>query len=209
LPAFHHYDIYDELHSSSDGQRFETQINTINARYSRKYFTLKKGVSAYTLVLNHAPINAKVIGTHEHESHYVYDLPHNNTTDIKPERHSTDTHGTNQVNFWILHVFGYRFAPRYRDLYKRMDTLVGFMHPNHYKDSLIKPVRKVFDSLICKEWPNVQRIVASLAQKDVTQATIVRKLLRCGNPDFDGINSDPDDFDIDLVTDDNALINFP
>src|SRR6516162_10771318 len=34
-------------------------------------FTLKKGVSAYTLVLNHAPINAKVIGTHEHESHYV------------------------------------------------------------------------------------------------------------------------------------------
>jgi TnpA family transposase len=121
-------------------------------------------------------INAKVIGTHEHESHYVYDLLHNNTTDIKPERHSTDTHGTNQVNFWILHVFGYRFAPRYRDLYKRMDTLVGFMHPNHYKDFLIKPVRKVFDSLICKEWPNVQRIVASLAQKDVTQATIVRKL---------------------------------
>ena len=172
-------------------------------------FTLKKGVSAYTLVLNHAPINAKVIGTHEHESHYVYDLLHNNTTDIKPERHSTDTHGTNQVNFWILHVFGYRFAPRYRDLYNRMDTLVGFMHPNHYKDFLIKPARKVFDSLICKEWPNVQRIVASLAQKDVTQATIVRKLLRCGNPDFDGINSDPDDFDIDLVTDDNALINFP
>jgi hypothetical protein len=34
---------------------------------------LKKGVSAYTLVLNHVPINAKIIGTHEHESHYVYD----------------------------------------------------------------------------------------------------------------------------------------
>jgi hypothetical protein len=43
--------------------------------------------------------------------------------------------------------------------------LVGFMHPNHYKDFLIKPVRKVFDSLIGKEWPNVQRIVTSLAQK--------------------------------------------
>jgi len=27
-----------------------------------------------------------------------------------------------------------------------------------------------------KEWPNIQRILASLAQKDVTQATIVRKL---------------------------------
>ena len=71
---------------SSDGQRIETQIPTINARYSSKYFGLKKGVSAYTLVLNHVPINAKIIGTHEHESHYVYDLLHNNTTDIKPER---------------------------------------------------------------------------------------------------------------------------
>jgi hypothetical protein len=30
--------------------------------------------------------------------------------------------------------------------------------------------------LIVKEWPNIQRILASLAQKDVTQATIVRKL---------------------------------
>lgn len=176
LPVFRHWDIQDALHSSSDGQRLETQIDTINARHSRKYFNLKKGVSGYTLVLNHAPINAKIIGTHEHESHFVYDLLHNNTTDLKPERHSTDTHGTNQVNFWILLVFGYCFAPRYRDLHKKMDTLVGFHHPSHYKDFLIKPARKVFDELIRTEWPNIQRIMASLAQKDVTQATIVRKL---------------------------------
>lgn len=36
--------------------------------------------------------------------------------------------------------------------------------------------RKVFDKLIIKEWPINQRILASLAQKEVTQATIVRKL---------------------------------
>ena len=41
LPVFHQYDIQDELHSSSDGQRTETQINTINARHSSKYFGLK------------------------------------------------------------------------------------------------------------------------------------------------------------------------
>ncbi|HIF5920183.1 TPA: Tn3 family transposase, partial [Raoultella ornithinolytica] len=56
LPAFHLYDIQDTLHSSSDGQRMETQINTLNARYSPKYFGLQKGVSAYTLVANHVPI---------------------------------------------------------------------------------------------------------------------------------------------------------
>jgi TnpA family transposase len=97
----------------------ETQINTINARHSPKYFGLHKGVSSYTLVANHVPINAKIIGTHEHESHYVFDVLYNNSSDIKPARHSTDTHGANHVNFWILHVFGYLFAPRYRNLKKK------------------------------------------------------------------------------------------
>ena len=96
LPAFHLYDIQDKVHSRSDGQRLETQINTINVRHSPKYFGLQKGVSAYTLVANHVPINAKIIGTHEHESHYVFDLLYNNTSDIKPERHSTDTGNISQ-----------------------------------------------------------------------------------------------------------------
>ena len=176
LPAFHLYDIRDDVHSSSDGQRIETQIDTVNARHSPKYFGLQKGVSAYTLVANHVPINAKIIGTHEHESHYVFDLLYNNTSDIRPERHSTDTHGTNQVNFWTLHVFGYQFAPRYRDLHKKMEKLVGFQSPGEYGELLIKPSRKVPEDLIIAEWPNVQRIMASLAQKDVTQATVIRKL---------------------------------
>jgi TnpA family transposase len=41
---------------------------------------------------------------------------------------------------------------------------------------MIKPSRKTYEDLIEKEWPNVQRIMASLAQKDVTQPTIIRKL---------------------------------
>lgn len=173
---FDQYDIDDLKHSSSDGQRIETQIHTINSRHASKYFGLKKGVSAYMLVANHVPSNARIIGTHEHESHFVFDILHNNTTDIQPERHSTDTHGTNQVNFFLLFFDGYQFAPRYRDLHKRMSSLVGFHHPGHYADCLIKPVRKTVDLLIVKEWPNIQRILASLAQKDVTQATVVRKL---------------------------------
>ena len=142
LSMYEQYEIDEHRHSSSDGQRIETQIHTINARHSSKYFGLKKGVSAYTMVLNHVPCNARIIGTHEHESHFVYDILHNNTTDMKPERHSTDTHGTNQVNYIILYAFGYQFAPRYRDLHKKMDGLVAFRHPNHFTGCLIKPTRK-------------------------------------------------------------------
>jgi len=56
------------------------------------------------------------IGADEHENHVVFDILFNNNTDIQPEIHSTDTHGTNEVNFALLHVFGYQFAPRYKDL---------------------------------------------------------------------------------------------
>ena len=72
-------------------------------------------------------------GRNDHESHYVFDLLFNNTTDIQPEVHSTDTHGTNEVNFALLHLFGYQFAPRYRDIYDKVpEALYGFNHPSQY-----------------------------------------------------------------------------
>ncbi|MCP3882229.1 MAG: transposase, partial [Sulfitobacter sp.] len=55
-----------------DGQKFEVAIPTINARHSSKYFGLSKGVVSYTLVANHVPLNARIIGANEHESHFVF-----------------------------------------------------------------------------------------------------------------------------------------
>ncbi len=178
LPIFQHYDIGDALHSSSDGQKFETLIHTINARYSPKYFGLKKGVVSYTLVANHIPINARIIGANEHESHYVFDLLFNNTTEVQPTVHSTDTHGTNEVNFAILHFFGYQFAPRYRNLYNKVSTaLYGFKHPSQYdEDLLLKPIRKINKNLIIDDWENIQRVIVSLALKTTTQNIIIGKL---------------------------------
>lgn len=177
LPIFRHYYIDDTLYSSSDGQKFETRIDTINARYSPKYFGLKKGIVSYTLVANHIPIKARVIGANEHESHYVFDILFNNTTDIRPDVHSTDTHGTNEVNFAILNLFGYQFAPRYRDIHDRVGTaLYGFKHPSQYNDGIIKPIRKINLNLIIEEWENIQRIMVSLALKTTTQSIIIGKL---------------------------------
>lgn len=177
LPIFKHYDIDEVMHSSSDGQKFETSINTINSRHSPKYFGLKKGIVSYTLVSNHIPINAKIIGSNEHESHYVFDILYNNTTDIKPDIHSTDTHGTNEVNFSILNFFGYKFAPRYKDVYSKISkSLYGFNHPSYYDDVLIKPVRKINSDLIVEEWENIERIILSLALKKTTQSIIIGKL---------------------------------
>ena len=176
LPIFKLYDIDGVVHSSSDGQKFETAIPTANARHSSKYFGLKKGVVAYTLLASHVPINARIIGANEHESHYVYDVLFNNHSDIKPEIHSTDTHGTNQVNFALLHLFGYRFAPRYRNFKERIKTgLYSFEHPKHVEGPL-KPVRKLSESLIADEWDNIESILLSLALKTTSQSVLVSKL---------------------------------
>jgi TnpA family transposase len=178
LPIFQQYHIGDTIHSSSDGQKFETLLHTINARYSPKYFGLMKGVVAYTLVANHIPVSARIIGANEHESHYVFDLLYNNLTDIQPAVHSTDTHGTNEVNFGILNFFGYQFAPRYRDLYDKVEKgLYGFKHPSQYdSDWLLQPIRKINEKLVVAEWENIQRIMVSLALKTTTQSIIIGKL---------------------------------
>ncbi len=176
LPIFQYYNIGENIHSSSDGQKFETRIHTINARYSPKYFGLKKGIVSYTLVANHIPVNATIIGANEHESHYVFDILYNNTTDIQPEVHSTDTHGTNEVNFAILYLFGYQFAPRYLDIYDKVSTsLYGFKHPSQY-EGILKPIRKIDADLIINESDNIQRIMVSLALKTTTQNIIIGKL---------------------------------
>ncbi len=176
LPIFHEYDIGGIIHSSSDGQKFETGLSTINARHSPKYFGLKKGIVAYTLVANHIPINARIIGANEHESHYVFDILFNNMSEVQPDIHSTDTHGTNEVNFAILHMFGYQFAPRYKDIAGTVaSSLYGFRHPSRY-DGLLKPVRQLRKRLIVDNWDWIQRIMVSLALKTTTQSIITGKL---------------------------------
>lgn len=114
LPIFSYYQVADnQVFSSIDGQKFECRINTFKARYSSKYFSKSKGVSAITLVSNHVAVNARVIGANEYEGHFAFDLLYNNSADIQPNVLSTDTHGTNKVNFAILDLFGYAFASRY------------------------------------------------------------------------------------------------
>lgn len=177
LSIFKHYNIKEDLiHSSSDGQKYETQFNTINSRYSPKYFGLNKGITSYTLVANHIPVNAKIIGANEHESHYVFDLLFNNTSEINPNIHSTDTPGTNEVNFAILHIFGYTFAPRYKKLSSKAKIIYGFKNLTQYEDCLLKPIRKINTKLIKEEWENIQRIIVSLALKSTTQSIVIRKL---------------------------------
>ena len=174
LPIFAYYHVDDnQLFSSIDGQKFECRINTFKARYSSKYFSKGKGVSALTLVSNHVPVSTQVIGANEYEGHFAFDLLYNNSSDIQPNTLSTDTHGTNNVNFAILDFFGYTFAPRYAKMKKIFFNLFEVSEEDGGRIQLIKEINH---KLIAEEWDEIQRIVCSLSRKTTTQSTIIGKL---------------------------------
>ncbi|HAW75579.1 MAG TPA: Tn3 family transposase, partial [Alteromonas australica] len=173
---FKHYNIQEGLiHASADGQKFESRLDTFKTRYSSKYFGTNKGLTSMNLIANHVALNARIIGANEHESHFILDLLHNNTSEIKPDILSTDTHGVNHVNFALLNLFGYTFAPRYAQFGTVISDLFDVSEGDDNKTtlSLKKPINT---ALIIDEWDTIQRIIISLQQKTITQATLVRKL---------------------------------
>lgn len=87
LPIFRHWNLNpDLLHASLDGTKLATERETLLSRHSPKYFGLIKGVVGYFLIANHVPINSMIIGANEHESHFLFDLIYNNTSEIQPDR---------------------------------------------------------------------------------------------------------------------------
>lgn len=174
LPIFRYYGIDDDnLYGSVDGEKFSCRINTLKARYSAKYFRQGKGVSAMTLVSNHVPLASKVIAPNEYEGHVAFDLLYNNTSDIQPKVLTSDTHGVNNVNFAILDIFDYKFAPRYAKFknifYSEFDVIPG--------EEINIELKKSFNlKLIEREWDAIQRIMCSLSRKTTTQNTVIQKL---------------------------------
>ena len=177
LSIFPHYSFDLEiLYGSVDGQKFEAASPTVKARHSRKYFGAGKGVVAYTLLANHVPLHSAVIGAHEHESHYVFDVCYHNTSNILPTAITGDMHSINKANFAILHWFGLKLEPRFTNLHAQLKNLYAGHDPAECERYLIPPAGRIDRSLIAAEKANLDQIVATLALKDMTQSTLIRKL---------------------------------
>jgi TnpA family transposase len=177
LAIFPHYSFdLEVLYGSVDGQKFESADPTIKARHSRKYFGRGKGVVAYTLLANHIALQTELIGAHEHESHYVFDICYHNTSQITPATITGDMHIINKANFAILHWFGLNLAPRFTNLEAQLKHLYCGNDLEEYRDYLIQPVGRIDRELIVSEKANMDRIIATLGLKEMAQSILVRKL---------------------------------
>jgi TnpA family transposase len=192
LPIFPLYSFDPGLvFGAVDGQKFASAEPTIKARHSRKYFGRGRGVVAYTLLANHVPLNAELIGANEHESHYVFDICYNNGSDIVPDTITGDMHSVNKANFAILNWFGPRFAPRFTSLQAQLPHLYAASEPP--RDCPLKPTGLINRQLVTAEVENLERIVATLSLKEMTQSILVRKL--CALPQGNSLRKAVFEFD--------------
>ena len=164
------------LHTSSDGQKFEVAVDSLNANYSFKYFGQSKGVSAYNFIdERHFLFHSTVISSAEREAAYVIDgLMHNDV--VKSDIHSTDTHGYSEIIFGVMHLLGFSFAPRLRKL--KSQRLYSFQKRKFYSEKgyRILPDAYINIKFIRKYWDDILRFVATIKLREATASQLFKRL---------------------------------
>jgi TnpA family transposase len=177
MPIFPYYSLdMAILYGGLDGQKFEVARPTLKARRSKKYFKKGKGVVAYTMLVNHIPLQTELIGAHEHESYFAFDIWYNNTSSIMPDAITGDMHIINKANFALMDWFGGRLCPRFTNLETQRKHLYCGGNLAQYNEWLIKPVGTIDRQLIEDEWPNIEPIIRALGLKEISQSILIKKL---------------------------------
>lgn len=103
----------DGTASSSDGQRFGVQRSSlIGAVYPRYFGFYDRAISIYTHSSRFSVFSTQVISCSEREALYVLNGLLDHDTVLRPQTHSTDTHGYTEHLFGLCYLLGYSFMPR-------------------------------------------------------------------------------------------------
>jgi TnpA family transposase len=166
----------EPLHTSSDGQKFETHVDSLNANYSFKYFGKNKGVSVVTFIDKRDLMwYSTVISAAEREAATVIDgLMHNDV--IKSDIHSTDTHGYSEVVFGATHLLGFEFAPRIKGLSKQ--KLSAFKTKGNYEkqSDVLLPNYRIQTAIIETQWDEILRFIATIQLKMTNASQLFKRL---------------------------------
>ncbi|EPF6747034.1 TPA: Tn3 family transposase, partial [Klebsiella pneumoniae] len=107
----------DGTTSSSDGQNFRTGSKAESTGHINPKYGSSPGRTFYTHISDqYAPFHTKVVNVGVRDSTYVLDGLLYHESDLRIEEHYTDTAGFTDHVFALMHLLGFRFAPRIRDL---------------------------------------------------------------------------------------------
>ena len=84
----------------------------------------------------------------------------------------------NKANFAILFWFKMKLAPRFTNVQAQLKHLYCGVNPETYanKNFLIMPAGQIDRELIISEKDTIDRVVATLGLKEMSQSVLVRKL---------------------------------
>jgi len=161
--------------SSSDGQHFKVgsyaaKKGNINPKYGTD-----PGMQFYTHISDqYAPFHTKVVHVGPRDATYVLDGLLYHESELKIEEHYTDTSGFTDHVFALMHLLGFRFAPRIRDL---MDKRLFVWDNKKVYPTIGSMVGGTINvKHIQHHWDDLLRLVTSIKQGTVTASLIVSKL---------------------------------
>jgi TnpA family transposase len=161
--------------SSSDGQFFPAggrgeATSDYNARQGSEPGSVFYGFISDRFASSYS----RVIAATASEAPYVLDglLHHESAVEI--HEHATDTAGAVESIFALAHAFGYRFAPRIRDLGERKLYVADRAMAEGLPDAVLGGV--INRSTIEENWAEVLRLAASIRAGIVPPSVILKKL---------------------------------
>jgi TnpA family transposase len=163
------------ISSSSDGQQFHAggrgaAISDINARNGNE-----PGVSFYTHISDqYDPFGSRVIAATAGEAPYVLDGLLYHQTGLSIEEHYTDTGGASDHVFGLMPFFGYRFAPRLRDIKERRLHLLPGQEAGPLLAGMVGD--PIDNDHLAAHWDELLRLATSIRTGTVTASAMLRKL---------------------------------
>jgi TnpA family transposase len=95
---------------------------------------------------------------------------------VQSDLHSTDTHGYTEILFGVLHLLGFAFAPRIKNL--PAQQLYAFQKRKAYEEQGYKilPDGYITTPVIAEQWDEILRFVATIKLKETTASQLFHRL---------------------------------
>lgn len=164
------------VHTSSDGQKFYVQVDSIHANYSYKYFGKERGIVIYSFIDEmHRLFYSLTFSSSEREATYVIDgLMHH--PEVQSDMHSTDSHGYTDAIFALTYLLNIAYAPRIKGFQdQNLYPMEGMQIPV-LKDYEFKMGAPINTQVIQENWDILLRLVASIKLKHVSASSILRRI---------------------------------
>ncbi len=122
----------------------------------------------------YSPFSTTVVNVGVRDATYVLDGLLYHESDLRIEEHYTDTAGFTDHVFGMMHLLGFKFAPRIRDL---NETRLFVPRPEADYPALKSLIGgKINLSHLKANWEDLLRLAPSIRQGTVTASLILRKL---------------------------------